>query len=173
MPISILLPEYLPKDKETSMQRLLASLGSACVLILFSGAAIAEDLIETAANSSSFKIFLSAVKAAGLTESLKNSGPYTVFAPTDEAFGKLSSEEVNALLKDKPKLTQVLTYHMVQGKILNAEVKPGKLKTVQGSELTITSDNGKVTVDNANVIESDKTASNGVIHAIDTVLMPK
>ena len=133
----------------------------------------AADIIDTAAASGSFKTFVAAAKAAGLTDTLKRQGPYTVFAPTDEAFAKLPPETWNALLKDKVKLAQVLSHHIVPGKIMVSEVKPGPTKTVDGSSITLTSDNGKITVDNANVIQSDVVADNGVIQAIDAVVLPK
>ncbi|MGZ3239006.1 MAG: fasciclin domain-containing protein [Burkholderiaceae bacterium] len=133
----------------------------------------AADIIDTATASGSFKTFVAAAKAAGLTDTLKNQGPFTVFAPTDEAFAKLPPETWNALMKDKVKLAQVLSHHIVPGRILVAEVKPGPTKTVDGSSITLTSDNGKITVSNANVIQSDVVADNGVIQAIDAVVLPK
>lgn len=133
----------------------------------------AADIIDTATTSGSFKTFVSAAKAAGLTDTLKSQGPYTVFAPTDEAFAKLPPETWNALIKDKVKLAQVLSHHIVPGRIMVAEVKPGPTKTVDGSSITLKSDNGKITVDNANVTQSDVVADNGVIQAIDAVVLPK
>lgn len=135
-------------------------------------AAFGADIIATATADGSFKTFLTAVRAAGLSDTLKNTGPFTVFAPTDQAFSKLPHGTLDALLKDKVRLAQILTYHILPGKTLVAEFKPGKVKTVQGNLLTLTSDNGKITVDRANVIQSDISADNGVIHAIDAVLMP-
>jgi uncharacterized surface protein with fasciclin (FAS1) repeats len=105
-------------------------------------------------------------------ETLKGKGPFTVFAPTDEAFAKIPKADLDALLKDKAKLTAVLTYHVVPGKVMAKDVKAGKVKTVQGSELTVATMGG-VTVDNAKVIKTDIAASNGVIHVIDTVVLPK
>jgi uncharacterized surface protein with fasciclin (FAS1) repeats len=134
--------------------------------------AASADLVETAATSATFKVFLAAVKTAGFDQTLKNSGPFTVFAPTDEAFGKLPDGTWDAIVKDKVKLSSVLAYHVIPGKVLVAEVKPGKVKTVEGREITLKSDNGKVTVNDANVTESDIVADNGVIHAIDKVLLP-
>jgi uncharacterized surface protein with fasciclin (FAS1) repeats len=107
-----------------------------------------------------------------LVETLKGKGPFTVFAPTDEAFAKIPKADLDALLKDKAKLTAVLTYHVVPGKVMAKDVKAGKVKTVQGSELTVATMGG-VTVDNAKVIKTDIAASNGVIHVIDTVVLPK
>jgi uncharacterized surface protein with fasciclin (FAS1) repeats len=110
--------------------------------------------------------------AAGLVDTLKGKGPFTVFAPTDEAFAKIPKADLDALLKDKAKLTSVLTYHVVPAKVMAADVKAGKVKTVQGSELTISTSMG-VMVDKAKVTKTDIVADNGVIHVIDTVLMPK
>jgi uncharacterized surface protein with fasciclin (FAS1) repeats len=103
---------------------------------------------------------------------LKGPGPFTVFAPTDAAFAKVPKADLDALLKDKAKLTAVLTYHVVPGKVMAADVKAGKVKTVQGSEITIGTTGG-VMVDNAKVTATDIAADNGVIHVIDTVIMPK
>jgi uncharacterized surface protein with fasciclin (FAS1) repeats len=105
-------------------------------------------------------------------DTLKGKGPFTVFAPTDEAFAKIPKADLEALLKDKAKLKAVLTYHVVAGKVMAADVKAGKVKTVQGSELTVSTSSG-VMVDNAKVIKTDIVADNGVIHVIDTVIMPK
>jgi uncharacterized surface protein with fasciclin (FAS1) repeats len=113
-----------------------------------------------------------ALGAAGLVDTLKGKGPFTVFAPTDEAFAKIPKADLEALLKDKAKLKAVLTYHVVAGKVMAADVKAGKVKTVQGSELTVSTSSG-VMVDNAKVIKTDIVADNGVIHVIDTVIMPK
>jgi uncharacterized surface protein with fasciclin (FAS1) repeats len=113
-----------------------------------------------------------ALGAAGLVDTLKGKGPFTVFAPTDEAFAKIPKADLDALLKDKAKLSSVLTYHVVAGRVMAADVKAGKVKTVQGSELTVSTSMG-VTVDNAKVTKTDITADNGVIHVIDTVIMPK
>jgi len=135
---------------------------------------MAADLVDTAANSATSKTFLAAVKAAGLTQTLKNNGPYTIFLPTDSAFKQLPPETVDSLMKDKKKLAQVLAYHVVPGKITVADVKPGEVKTMEGESLKLTSDNGKVTInDEANVIQSDVMADNGVIHEIDKVILPQ
>ena len=109
---------------------------------------------------------------AGLVETLKGKGPYTVFAPTDEAFAKIPAEDLNALLKDKEALTKILTYHVVSGKVMASDVVTLKsAPSVEGQSIAITTDNG-VMVDDANVIKTDIVASNGVIHVIDTVIMP-
>lgn len=132
----------------------------------------AKDIVDTAVAAGSFKTLATALGAAGLVDTLKGKGPFTVFAPTDEAFAKVPKADLDALLKDKAKLTAVLTYHVVPGKVMAADVKAGKVKTVQGSELTI-STTGGVMVDAAKVTKTDIVADNGVIHVIDSVIMPK
>jgi uncharacterized surface protein with fasciclin (FAS1) repeats len=132
----------------------------------------AKDIVDTAVGAGNFKTLATALTAAGLVDTLKGKGPFTVFAPTDEAFAKIPKADLDALLKDKAKLTSILTYHVVSGKVMAADVKAGKVKTVQGSEITISTTAG-VKVDNANVIKTDITADNGVIHVIDSVVMPK
>jgi uncharacterized surface protein with fasciclin (FAS1) repeats len=149
------------------------SLLIASVLTLgLSVSAQAKDIVDTAVGAGNFKTLAAALTAAGLVDTLKGKGPFTVFAPTDEAFAKISKADLDALLKDKAKLTSILTYHVVSGKVMAADVKAGKVKTVQGSELTISTSYG-VKVDNANVVKTDITADNGVIHVIDSVVMPK
>ncbi|MDB5773819.1 MAG: fasciclin protein [Burkholderia sp.] len=145
----------------------------AFVLLLCAGHTMASDLVETASSSGEIKTFVAALKSAGVADSLKSDGPYTIFAPADSAFAKLDPDTKNDLMKDKKKLAQVLTYHVIPGKVMVAEVKPGKVQTMEGASLTLKSDNGKVTVDDANVTQSDVTADNGVIHIIDTVVLPK
>ena len=132
----------------------------------------AKDIVDTAVSAGSFKTLTAALTAAGLVDTLKGKGPFTVFAPTDEAFAKIPKADLDALLKDKAKLTSVLTYHVVAGKVMAADVKAGKVKTVQGSDLTVTTAGG-FKVNNANVVKTDIVADNGVIHVIDTVVMPK
>jgi len=132
----------------------------------------AADIVDTAVAAGSFKTLATALGAADLVGTLKGKGPFTVFAPTDEAFAKIPKADLDALLKDKKKLTAVLTYHVVPGKVMAADVKAGKVKTVQGSEVTIATTGG-VTVNKAKVVKTDIAADNGVIHVIDTVLMPK
>ena len=144
----------------------------ASVLSLSALAAQAKDIVETAVAAGSFKTLATALQAAGLVDTLKGKGPFTVFAPTDEAFAKIPKADLDALLKDKAKLTAVLTYHVVPGKVMAKDVKAGNVKTVQGSDITLATAGG-VTVNNAKVVSADVGASNGVIHAIDTVLMPK
>ncbi len=135
-------------------------------------AAHAKDIVDTAVSAGSFKTLVAAVQAAGLVDTLKGPGPFTVFAPSDEAFAKIPKAQLDALLQDKAKLTAVLTYHVVPGKVMAKDVKAGKVKTVQGGEITVGTMGG-VTVDNAKVVATDVAASNGVIHVIDTVIMPK
>jgi len=136
-------------------------------------AAPANDIVDVAAGAGSFNTLVAAVKAADLVETLKGKGPFTVFAPTDEAFAKIPKADLDALLADKEKLTAVLTYHVVPGKVMAADVvKLNSAKTVQGGTVTIDTSDG-VKVDNAKVVKTDVMASNGVIHVIDTVIMPK
>lgn len=132
----------------------------------------AKDIVDTAVGAGNFTTLATALKAAGLVDTLKGKGPFTVFAPTDEAFAKIPKADLDALLADKAKLTKVLTYHVVPGKVMAADVKAGKVKTVQGSSLTVGTKGG-VMVDNAKVTATDIAADNGVIHVIDTVIMPK
>ncbi|HYD96068.1 MAG TPA: fasciclin domain-containing protein [Noviherbaspirillum sp.] len=155
------------------MKRSCATLASTVALSFLVSNAWSADLVETASTSGSFKTFLAAAKAAGIAETLKNSGPYTVFAPSDYAFNQLPPGTVDSLMKDKARLAEILSHHVIPGKVMVADVKPGKVKTIQGDELVLKSDNGKVTVDNANVVQSDMMADNGVIHEIDTVVLPQ
>ena len=132
----------------------------------------AKDIVDTAVAAGSFNTLAAALKAAGLVDTLKGKGPFTVFAPTDAAFAKIPKADLDALLKDKAKLTAVLTYHVVSGKVMAKDVKAGMVKTVQGSDLTVATMGG-VTVNGAKVTQADIVADNGVIHVIDTVVMPK
>lgn len=134
--------------------------------------AMAQDIVDTAVKAGNFKTLVAAVQAAGLVDTLKGTGPFTVFAPTDEAFAKIPKATLDGLLADKAALAKVLTYHVVPGKVMAKDVKAGKVKTVQGQEITVTTSMG-VMVDQSKVVAADVAASNGVIHAIDTVLMPK
>ena len=134
------------------------------------------DVVDTAVGAGQFKTLAAALKAAGLVSTLKGSGPFTVFAPTDEAFAKLPKGTVEDLLKpeNKAKLTAILTYHVVPGKVMAADVaKISSAKTVQGEALTVQVQGSTVMVDAARVTKADVAAANGVIHVIDTVLMPK
>ena len=132
----------------------------------------AKDIVDTAVAAGQFKTLATALQAAGLIDTLKGKGPFTVFAPTDAAFAKFPKAQLDALLADKAKLTAVLTYHVVAGKVMAKDVKAGKVKTVQGSELTLGTTGG-VTVDGAKVVTADIVADNGVIHVIDSVVLPK
>jgi uncharacterized surface protein with fasciclin (FAS1) repeats len=143
----------------------------AAAVAAFGLAAQAKDIVDTAVAAGSFKTLATALQAAGLVETLKGPGPFTVFAPTDEAFAKIPKAQLDALLADTAKLTAVLTYHVVPGKVMAADVKAGEVKTVQGSTLTV-STTGGVKVDAANVVKTDIVASNGVIHVIDSVVLP-
>ncbi|MEO6862334.1 MAG: fasciclin domain-containing protein [Microcoleus sp.] len=130
------------------------------------------DIVDTAVAAGSFKTLVAAVTAAGLVDTLKGAGPFTVFAPTDEAFAKLPAGTVDALLKDIPKLKKILTYHVVSGKVLAADVvKLKSAKTVEGSEVKIDASNG-VKINDSTVTTADVIADNGVIHIIDAVLLP-
>ena len=133
----------------------------------------AADIVDTAVSAGQFKTLVQAVQAAGLVDTLKGEGPFTVFAPTDAAFAKLPAGTIESLLNDKQKLAQVLTYHVIPGKVTAAQVKPGDVKTVQGQSLRVRADAGAVMVNNARVTKTDIMASNGVIHVIDTVVLPK
>ena len=133
----------------------------------------AKDIVDTAVAAGQFKTLAAALEKADLVPTLKGKGPFTVFAPTDAAFAKVPKADLDALLADKAKLTAVLTYHVVAGNVMAKDVKPGKVKTVQGSELTLATSDGGVKVDGAQVVKADIVADNGVIHVIDSVVMPK
>jgi uncharacterized surface protein with fasciclin (FAS1) repeats len=136
-----------------------------------------QDIVDTAVGAGQFKTLAAALGAAGLVQTLKGPGPFTVFAPTDAAFAKLSAGTVESLLKpeNKAKLTAVLTYHVVPGKVMSAALagKVTDAATIQGQTVKIDASNGSVMVNNAKVVAADVQASNGVIHVIDTVLLPK
>jgi uncharacterized surface protein with fasciclin (FAS1) repeats len=134
-----------------------------------------KDLVAVAVGADNFKTLVAALKAAGLVETLQGKGPFTVFAPTDAAFAKLAAGTVEDLLKpeNKSKLVAILTYHVVPGKVLAADVKTMEAKTVQGQSVKLVVSDAGVTVDNAKVVKTDVLADNGVIHVIDTVILPK
>lgn len=134
----------------------------------------AKDIVAVASGAGTFNTLVAAVKAAGLVDTLQGSGPFTVFAPTDEAFAKLPAGTVESLLKpeNKQKLIAILTYHVVPGKVMAADVKTMQAGTVNGQKLSLVVANGGVTVNNAKVVAADVAASNGVIHVIDTVVLP-
>lgn len=161
------------------MQRRTLLAGVCALAMAFAGTVSAAekpaDIVDTAIAAGSFKTLVAAVKAAGLVDTLKGAGPFTVFAPTDEAFAKLPKGTVDDLLKpeNKAKLQAILTYHVVAGKVMAADVmKLDSATTVQGQKVTIQHTNG-VMVDNAKVVKTDIATSNGVIHVIDSVILPK
>ncbi len=147
---------------------------AALAAVTFTPALAAQkDIVDTAIGAGQFNTLAAALKAAGLVDTLKGKGPFTVFAPTDEAFAKIPKADLDALLKDQARLTKVLTYHVVPGKVMAADVlKLKQARTVEGSAVSIDTSNG-VMVDNARVIKTDIEASNGVIHVIDAVILPK
>ena len=143
-------------------------------LIFAGGYGHKKNIVETAVNAGSFKTLVTAVKAANLVDTLSGKGPFTVFAPTDEAFAKLPASTIEALLKDTDKLSSILTYHVVSGKVMAKDVvNLDSAKTVNGKDLSIKVKDGKVMVDNAMVIKTDIKCSNGVIHVIDAVIIPQ
>jgi uncharacterized surface protein with fasciclin (FAS1) repeats len=159
------------------MRKLLAVFPVAAVALALTPAAQGghheKDIVETAVEAGQFQTLATALQAAGLVDTLKGEGPFTVFAPTDDAFAKIPPADLQALLADKAKLTKVLTYHVVPGKVTAADVvKLKKAKTVEGQSIRIDAASG-VKVDDANVIKTDIMASNGVIHVIDSVILPR
>jgi uncharacterized surface protein with fasciclin (FAS1) repeats len=157
------------------------TIGAAVLALALGSATMAaaqerKDIVDTAVAAGSFQTLAKALDAAGLVETLKGKGPFTVFAPTDEAFAKLPAGTLDELLKpeNKAKLTAILTYHVVPGKVLASQVvNLQSAKTINGQSVTITTEGGTVMVDNAKVIKTDILCSNGVIHVIDSVLLPK
>jgi uncharacterized surface protein with fasciclin (FAS1) repeats len=130
-------------------------------------------IVDVAVQAGKFNTLVQAVQAAGLVETLSGEGPFTVFAPTDEAFAQIPQETLQAVLADKEKLTAILTYHVVPGRLMAADVvRSTQLQTVQGQSITVSAEGG-VRVDDANVVQTDIEADNGVIHVIDKVIMPK
>ena len=155
------------------MKRTLASILLGSILAISSLTAFAaKDIVDTAVAAGNFKTLVVALKTADLVNTLKGKGPYTVFAPTDEAFAKIPKADLDALLANKEKLSAVLTYHVVPGKVMAKDVKAGDVATVNGKTIKITTSNG-VVVNMSKVTATDIDASNGVIHVIDSVLMPK
>ena len=160
---------------------LIRSIASAAVLTLGIASAKAvtapqKDIVDTAVAAGSFNTLATALKAAGLIDTLKGKGPFTVFAPTDAAFAKLPAGTVESLLKpeNKAKLVSILTYHVVSGSVSSAQVvKMTSAKTVEGQSVRISSKDGGVMIDNAKVVKADIAASNGVIHVIDSVILPQ
>ena len=156
------------------IRRTFIALAATTALAFPAVAGMKKDIVDTAVEAGSFGTLVAAVQAAGLVDTLKGDGPFTVFAPTDEAFAALPEGTVEDLLKpeNKDKLTAVLTYHVVPGKVMSGDLSNGmKAATVQGSEATIMTEGG-VMIDSANVVSADIEASNGVIHVIDAVILP-
>jgi uncharacterized surface protein with fasciclin (FAS1) repeats len=158
----------------------MSKIGAGVASLLLATAALAappaQDIVDTAVAAGSFKTLVAAVQAAGLVDTLKGAGPFTVFAPTDEAFAKLPPGTVEDLLKpeNKAKLAAILAYHVVAGKVMAKEaMKLHEAKTVNGEELMIKTSMGSVMINDAKVVKTDIVCSNGVIHVIDTVLLPK
>lgn len=139
----------------------------------YSKKSVTDDIVTTAVDAGNFKTLATALKEAGLIETLKGKGPFTVFAPTDEAFAKLPKGTVEGLLKDKEALKKILLYHVVSGNVMSTDVvKLTEATTVEGSKVNISVKDGNVLVNDAKVIKADVKASNGVIHVIDTVILP-
>jgi uncharacterized surface protein with fasciclin (FAS1) repeats len=159
-----------------SLNRMAGSLAAAAAILVAASNVRAADIVDTAVSAGSFKTLVAAVQAAGLVDTLKGPGPFTVFAPTDEAFAKLPPGTLDSLLKpeNRDKLVAILTYHVVSGMVMSSDIvgKTMAVATVQGSKLNIDARQG-VMVDAARVVGADVAASNGVIHVIDTVIMPK
>ena len=132
-----------------------------------------KNIVDTAIAAGNFQTLVTALQAAGLVDTLKGDGPFTVFAPTDEAFAKIPKDQLNALMANKTQLTALLTYHVVPSKVMSTNLKNGMMiKTVPGENLIISLANGGVMVNDAKVVQADIVSTNGVIHAIDTVLIP-
>ena len=162
------------------MAHLSSIIRASCIalpMVYASGIAAAADIVETASEAGSFQTLLTAAEAAGLVDTLKSEGPFTVFAPTDEAFAKLPEGTVEDLLKpeNQDQLKAILTYHVVPGKTMSSDLagKELEVKTVQGETIAIDASDGTVMVDDATVVQADIETDNGVIHVIDTVLMPQ
>ncbi len=161
------------------MSKLRSALFAAALAVPMALSAVtakAADIVDTAVSAGSFKTLVAAVKAGGLVDTLKGDGPFTVFAPTDEAFAKLPAGTVEDLLKpeNKEKLVSILTYHVIPGKVMSGDIagKEMMVKTVQGGEAKVNATSG-VMIDSAKVVKADIEASNGVIHVIDAVILPK
>jgi uncharacterized surface protein with fasciclin (FAS1) repeats len=157
-----------------TMKTLIVTLMLSLLVVSSRASAEPKDIVDTAVAAGSFKTLTKALTEAGLVDTLKGKGPFTVFAPTDEAFAKLPKGALEALLKDKKKLIAVLTFHVVSGSVKAADVaKLSTAKTLNGQSLAIKTSGGAVTVNGAKVVTADIETSNGVIHVIDTVLLPK
>ncbi|HET7731425.1 MAG TPA: fasciclin domain-containing protein [Usitatibacter sp.] len=147
--------------------------GDSASRVHLAAAPAASDIVDTAVGAGQFNTLAKALAAAGLVDTLKGPGPFTVFAPTDEAFAQIPADKLQALLADKAALTKVLTYHVVPGAVMSSQVKSGAVKTVQGQSLKVDATSSGVRVNDARVVKTDILASNGVIHVIDKVVMPK
>lgn len=156
----------------------IAAMGAGAIMAIFititaQAGSMSKDIVDTAVSAGSFNTLATALTEAGLVDTLKGEGPFTVFAPTDEAFAKLPEDQLASILADKELLTSILTYHVVPGKVMAADIAAiESAATVQGQSLSINTDSG-VKIDSATVIQADIEASNGVIHVIDTVLVPQ
>lgn len=164
-------------NKHLMKKLLITSITAATALLISATASEKHEkksIVEIAAGNEDFSTLVAAVKAAGLAETLSGEGPFTVFAPTNEAFAKLPDGALDELLKpeNKDALADVLTYHVVSGKVMAADVKPMDAETVNGAEAKVTVDGDTVQIDDATVVKTDIEASNGVIHVIDAVIMP-
>jgi uncharacterized surface protein with fasciclin (FAS1) repeats len=159
------------------MKKSIVALAASFAFTAFAAAPAAaqqKDIVDTAVAAGNFTTLVKLVQQAGLVDTLKGAGPFTVFAPTDEAFSKVPKATLDALAADKEKLKAVLTYHVVPGKVMAADVtKVSEAKTVQGQSVKIRTSGGNVTIDDATVVKADITASNGVIHVIDSVMIPR
>ena len=153
------------------MKRILPTIAMLAFAALSASAA---DIVDTAVSAGNFKTLVTAVKAAGLVDTLKGEGPFTVFAPTDAAFAKLPAGTLESLLKNPEALKKVLTYHVVAGKVMAADVvKVESAQTVEGESVKVTVNGDAVMIDKANVVKTDIVCDNGVIHVIDSVILPK
>jgi uncharacterized surface protein with fasciclin (FAS1) repeats len=159
------------------LKTIAASAVAIAISLTAANAAEKANIVQIAISNGSFNTLVTAVKAAGLVDTLSGPGPFTVFAPTDDAFAKLPAGTVEKLLKpeNKKQLVAILTYHVVPGKVMSTDIagKKTEAKSVEGEAIAIDATNGGVKVDNAKVVKADVEASNGVIHVIDTVIMPK
>lgn len=166
------------KQKNKTMKITTALFAAAALLLPITAQADPEkptkNVVEIAVGAEDFSTLVAAVKAAGLAEALSGEGPFTIFAPTNAAFAKLPEGTVATLLKpeNKEKLAAVLKYHVVAGKVMAADVKAGKVKTLNGAEATLAIADGKVTIDKATIVKTDIVGTNGVIHVIDSVILP-
>jgi uncharacterized surface protein with fasciclin (FAS1) repeats len=153
----------------------IAAVSASLVLTALAESGAKDDIVVIASGNEDFSTLVAAIKAAGLVETLQGEGPFTVFAPTNEAFAKLPEGTVESLLKpeNKEKLVSILTYHVVSGKVMAADVAAGEVATVNGEKATIAIADGKVSIDEAAIVTTDIEASNGVIHVINKVILPE